>query len=128
MRTLSHNRKMKALFLSSEIGTPTAPNTSINSYSVREEDAFNLSLETKTDTELVLYLPWQWICCQPKLFLNRNFKETRRSPGNILTAQQSTCSLTICGLIKSNSLLTVIIHLLFNVTVTLQLKVLVNGS
>lgn len=128
MRTLSHDRKMKPLCLSSEIRTPTASNTSINSYSVREEDAFHLSLQIKTNTELVCYLPWQWICCQPKLFLNRNFKETRRSPGNISTTQKSTCSLTICGLIKLNSLLTVIIHLLFNVTVTLQLQVLVNWS
>lgn len=87
-------------------------------------EAFHLLLQIRTDTELVLYLPEQWICCKPKLLLSGNFKETRKHFDH---SEINTCS-GICGLIKQNSLLTVFIHLIFSVTLTLQLKVLVNKS
>lgn len=115
----SHYRTRKALYFSSQNGTPH----SIQSSYCQTGRGFSPAI-TNQDRYWVLYLPEQRICCKPKLLLNRNFKETRK---HFDQSEINTCS-GICGLIKQNSFLTVFIHLIFCVTLTLQLKVLVNKS
>lgn len=121
-------RRSLCICLSGQTGPPRHP-PRVQMVILSERKGFSSqSLQIKTDTELVFYLGRQCISVPNSNYSSRNFKETRRFPGNISTTPKSARALSSRGLIKQNSLLTVLIHLIFNVTITLQLKVLVNGS